>query len=288
MQPANNGDRRMAPVRGTPMQAAQGMRERSISGRIRRADSSSVAGAALTLIDQSGKQVGRAVGDDDGSYLIGAPGAGSYVLIVAADGHQPQACSLVIRDDPVTLDFVLAGSAELSGVVRLTGQDRSAGDVTVTLTDDRGEVIDAYTTGPDGVYRFVGVGSGRYTLVASGLRMQPQADPVTVPESGVLQHDMAITGTVTLEGIARNEHDRVVPDARITVLDVDGNVAAVGHTDETGHYSIKDLPLGDYAVIASGYPPVTSRVSLQGGQTAHDVRLGHQETSNRHNGQGGV
>jgi len=295
MQPENNGDRFGDPLRGAAVPPSPGAAnvapqpsERSVSGRIRHSDSSSVAGAALTLIDQSGRQVSRGTGRDDGSYVIGAPGPGSYVLIVSADGHQPQASSLVVADDPVTLDFTLAGSAELAGVVRLTGQDRPVAEVTVTLTDGRGEVVDAYTTGADGVYRFAGVGSGRYTLVASGPRMRPVADPVTVPESGVLQHDVEITGAVALEGVARNEYDRAIPDARITVLDAEGNVAALAHTDETGHYLINDLPLGDYTVVASGYPPATSRVSLASEQTAHDVRLGHGEAVNRHNGQVGA
>lgn len=292
MQPENNGDRFVDPLRGAAIRATadaadggQGPSERPISGRIRRSDASSVAGAALTLIDQGGKQVGRGTGHEDGSYTIGAPGWGSYVLIVSADGHQPQASGLVVGDEPVTLDFTLAGSAELIGVVRLDGHDRPVADVTITLTDGRGEVVDAYTTGGDGAYRFAGVGSGRYTLVASGPRLRPMAEPVTVPESGVLQHDVKITGAVALEGVARNMQDRVVPDARVTVLDVEGNVAAVAQTDDAGRYLVNDLPLGDYTVVASGYPPATSRVSLAGEQTDHDVRLGYEETSNRHNGQ---
>lgn len=292
MQPENNGDRFVDPLRGAGVGASTGPVgggnspvERTISGRIRRSDSSSVAGAALTLIDQGGKQVSRGTGHDDGGYTIGAPGRGSYVLIVSADGHQPQASSLVVGDDPVTLDFTLAGSAELVGVVRVSGHDGPASDVTVTLTDGRGEVVDAYTTGSDGAYRFAGVGSGRYTLVASGPRMRPVAEPVTVPESGVAQHDVKITGAVALEGVARNTHEQPIPDARITVLDAEGNVAAMAHTDGAGKYLINDLPFGEYTVVASGYPPATSRVSLQGGQTDHDVRLGYEETVNRHNGQ---
>src|SRR5699024_12041801 len=90
MQPENNGDRFGDPLRGAAVPPSPGAAnvapqpsERSVSGRIRHSDSSSVAGAALTLIDQSGRQVSRGTGRDDGSYVIGAPGPGSYVLIVS-------------------------------------------------------------------------------------------------------------------------------------------------------------------------------------------------------------
>ena len=43
-------------------------------------------------------------------------------------------------------------------------------------------------------------------------------------------------------------------------------------------YVISDLPEGEYTVVASGYPPATSHVSLVGGdEAAHDVRLGYEQ-----------
>jgi uncharacterized surface anchored protein len=94
----------------------------------------------------------------------------------------------------------------------------------------------------------------------------------------VLRHDVELSGSVLLAGTARTEEDKIVPDARITVLDAEGNVAAVARTDAGGRYVVSDLPQGDYTVVASGYPPATSQVSLAGGTEAnHDVRLGYDQ-----------
>ena len=61
------------------------------------------------------------------------------------------------------------------------------------------------------------------------------------------------------------------PRRRITV-------AAVARTDSNGRYVVSDLPEGDYTVVASGYPPATSQVTLLGGDdAAHDVRLGYEQ-----------
>jgi len=249
-----------------------------ISGHIRRQDGSSVLGAALTLIDQRGRQVSRATAGGDGGYTINAPGEGTYVLIVSASGHQPQASSVVVGNGPARVDLTLVGSGELTGFVRLAGTGDPLPGVTVTLTDSRGEVTGASITTNEGAYAFHGVGSGNYTLVASAERMRPTAVMLTVPESGLLRQDVELASAVVLAGTARTEGDRPVPDARITVLDADGNVAAVARTDSEGRYVISDLPEGDYTVVASGYPPATSQVNLPGGGEArHDVRLGYEQ-----------
>ncbi|GAB3585930.1 MFS transporter [Amycolatopsis endophytica] len=249
-----------------------------VTGTIRRQDGTAVGGAALTLIDQRGRQVSRATGSADGGYSIGAPGNGAYVLIVSAAGHQPQAASVVVGDGPSRLDLTLVGSGELSGVVRVAGAGSPLAGATVTLTDSRGEVTGAAISDAQGAYLFNGVSSGTYTLVASADRMRPVASLITVPDSGVLQQDVEIAPAVLLAGTARTDGGRPVPDARITVLDTEGNVAAVARTDENGQYVVSDLPEGDYTVVASGYPPATSQVNLPGGgDVSHDVRLGYEQ-----------
>ncbi|SEF28616.1 drug resistance transporter, EmrB/QacA subfamily [Amycolatopsis pretoriensis] len=248
-----------------------------VTGHVRRQDGSHVSGAALTLIDQRGRQVARATGAADGSYSVPSQGPGAYVLIVSAHGHQPQASSVVISNGPATVDVTLTGSGELTGTVKAAATGSPLANVTVTLTDGRGEVNGAFITTTDGTYAFVGVGAGAYTLVASGAGYRPVAVTLTVPDSGVLRHDVELSSSVQLSGVARTEGDRVVPDARITVLDAEGNVAAVARTDAEGRYLVSDLPAGAYTVVASGYPPATSQVELTGGESGHDVRLSYDQ-----------
>ncbi|MDR3032241.1 MAG: MFS transporter [Kitasatospora sp.] len=248
-----------------------------ITGHVRRQDSSHVSAAALTLIDQQGRQVARATGNGDGSYSIPTQGPGTYVLIVSAPGHQPQASSVVVGANPANLDVTLTGSGELTGVVRSIGTETPLANATVTLTDSRGEVNGAFITAEDGVYTFNGVGAGQYTLVASGPHYRPVAVTLTVPDSGILRHDVELAGAVLLQGVARTEGERIVPDARITVLDANGNVSAVARTDSEGRYVVSDLPIGSYTVVASGYPPATSQVTLNDGEAQHDVRLSYEQ-----------
>ena len=257
---------------GSPVQTGG----QPISGYIRRQDGSSVGGAALTLIDQRGRQAARATGRSDGGYTIGTAGPGTYVLIVAASGHQPQAASVVVAEGPARLDIALVGSGGLAGVVRSAGRGTPLSGATVTLMDSRGEVTGTSTSDSDGRYSFAGVGAGTYTLVVSAERMRPVALMLTLPDSDLVDQDLELTSAVVLSGTARTEGDRVVPDALITVLDAEGNVAAVTRTDANGRYVVNDLPEGDYTIVASGYPPATSQISVLGDEAAHDVRLGYE------------
>ncbi|MEU6563805.1 MFS transporter [Nocardia nova] len=257
----------------------------AIGGQVQRADGRPVAGAALTLIDQRGHQVSRATGDGSGRYSIEPPAAGSYVLIVSANGHQPAAVNVTADGRTQRLDLTLQGSGELSGVVRTAGAGRPVAGATVTLTDLRGEVVGAAVTTEGGDYTCHGVVSGTYTLVAVAEHMRPAATALVVPDSGLLRHDIELsplamlTGTVLADGGA-------VPDAQVTVLDRSGNAVATARTDENGRYELTDLAEGEYTVVARGYPPVTSGITVGGGELEHDVRLGYEAGEATDNGHG--
>jgi EmrB/QacA subfamily drug resistance transporter len=264
----NGGGPREAAETGTP-----------ISGQVRRTDRTPVAGAVLTLINHSGKQVARGTSGPDGGYRVTAPLDGVYVLIASCAGHQPQATTLRVAGAGVTTDVLMNGTARATGVVRtIDGQPVAA--ATVTITDTRGEVVGAGTSGPDGRYRFGELLGGSYTLVVSAAGHQPYATTLTVPDTGDAMVDVQLSGAARISGVARVGADdgRPVFDARVTLVDAGGNVVAMTSTDESGGYTFTDMPDGEYTVIASGYPPVTSHPRVAAGEEqVHNVVLGHTD-----------
>lgn len=246
----------------------------SIGGHVRREDGRPVSGVALTLIDQRGHQVSRALGDGGGAYRIETPAAGHYVLIASAGGHMPSAVNVKVDGHAQQLDLTLQGSGELSGTVRTAGQGEPLPGATITLTDPRGEVVGAAVTGADGGYVCNGVVSGVYTLVAVAEHMRPFATTLVVPDSGLLHYDLELTAMAMLSGTVV-AGGRVVPDALVTVLDAAGTPIGTARTDEDGRYTLTDLVEGGYTVVARGYPPVASRVTVSGGQVDHSVELGY-------------
>jgi hypothetical protein len=245
-----------------------------IRGFVRGGDGVPVAHAALTLIDVRGHQIGRATTRSDGRYGLSTPGSGTYVLIASAGDHDPQAATLVVGDQPIDFDLVLVGSGGLIGTVRsLDG--KPVQDAMVVVTDVRGEVIATGTTDADGAYAFNQVAAGTYTLAVSAAAYRPSAIPVEVG-SDQTRHDVELLPGARVRGTVRAEGRGPLADARVTLLDAAGNVIGVAMTGSDGEYAFADLTGGQYTVMASGYPPVASAVTLNGqGEDAHDVWLGH-------------
>lgn len=248
-----------------------------VHGTVRHSDGTAVAGAALTLIDVAGAQIGRVTGGADGRYALPTPGPGPYVLIAAAGGHQPQAVSVTVGELPVELDIVLGGAGRLTGRVR-SADGLPVRDAAVTLTDARGEVVATTRSGPEGTYGITELLAGEYTLAVGGAGLRPAALPVTVRAARETRQDVELTGGSTLRGTVRAGGARPVEDARVTLLDAAGNVVDTLTTGPDGTFRFHGLATGEYTVIATGYPPVATVVRMAGGDRAErDVLLGHED-----------
>ncbi|MFI0235462.1 MFS transporter [Streptomyces sp. NPDC016845] len=248
-----------------------------VCGTVRHSDGTAVPRAALTLIDVGGTQIGRGASGDDGRYALSTPGAGSYVLIAAAGGHQPQAVTVTVGERPVDLDVVLGGAGRLAGSV-LTADGTPVRDAIVTLTNVHGEVVSTTRSGREGAYVITELVAGEYTLAASAPAFRPAALPVTVMASRETRQDVELAGGAVLRGTVRAGGGRPVEEARVTLLDAAGNVVDTLTTGADGTFRFVDLSSGEYTVIAAGYPPVATVLQVAGGgRTERDLQLGHED-----------
>ncbi|MFF9602253.1 MFS transporter [Streptomyces sp. NPDC014684] len=248
-----------------------------VCGTVQHPDGTVVPRAALTLIDVAGQQIGRGASGDDGRYALATPGVGSYVLIAAAGGHQPQAVSVTVGERPVELDVVLGGAGRLAGSV-LTADGTPVRDATVTLTNVHGEVVASTRSGREGGYVITELVAGEYTLAASAPAFRPAALPVTVQAARETRQDVELAGGAVLWGTVRASGGRPVEDARVTLLDAAGNVVDTLTTGADGTFRFVDLSSGEYTVIAAGYPPVATVLQVAGGgRTERDLQLGHED-----------
>ncbi|MBP0458134.1 MFS transporter [Streptomyces bomunensis] len=249
----------------------------AVCGTVQHYDGTVVPRAALTLIDVQGQQIGRGASNEEGRYALTVPGAGSYVMIAAAGGHQPQAVTVTVGDRPVDLDVVLGGAGRLAGAV-VTADGTPVRDAAVTLTDVRGEVVASTRSGREGMYVIGELVAGEYTLAASAPAFRPAALPVSVQSSRETRQDVELAGGAVLRGTVRASGGRAVEDARVTLLDAAGNVVDTLTTGPDGTFRFVDLSSGEYTVIAAGYPPVATVLQVAGGgRTERDLQLGHED-----------
>jgi EmrB/QacA subfamily drug resistance transporter len=246
-----------------------------VHGFVRGAESAPVPQAAITLISLSGRQLGRSVAQADGAYALSAPGTGSYVLIASADGYQPQASTIVVGEEPLAYDILLSGTSGLTGVVRAAGSALPVKDAMVIVTDVRGDLLATAATGEQGQFAFTDLVPGPVTVAVNASGFRPRALPVEVGATGITRIEVDLDAGARLQGVVRAPHGPLA-DARVTLVDQAGNVVGTATTGEDGAYAFTDLDSGEYTVIATGYPPVATGLTVSGtGVDGHDIELAH-------------
>jgi EmrB/QacA subfamily drug resistance transporter len=249
----------------------------AVRGQVRDGTGAPVPRTAITLLDNAGRQLARAVSGADGTYAVDTAEHGSLVLIGSAPGYQPQVVTLSLNGAPVSHDLVILPSpGGLAGTVR-GGDGEVLPGALVVATDQHGDVTASTTTGMDGGYRIGDLLPGDYTLSVSAPGHRPAAVPATVTAE-TARCDIQLTVAATLRGTVRTPDGRVLDDARVTLIDAAGNVVGTRTTSVDGSYAFTDLSSEQYTVIASGYPPVATQVTLDGGREGVDILLGHKES----------
>ncbi|MFJ9894176.1 MFS transporter [Streptomyces sp. NPDC091280] len=247
-----------------------------LRGFVRGAESAPLPQAAVTLISLGGRQLGRSVTQADGSYTLDAPSVGSYVLIASADGFQPQASTVVVNGhEPVAYDVLLSGTSGLNGLVRAADSGLPVKDAMVIVTDVRGDLLSAGTTGEQGEFAFAELVPGAVTVAVNADGYRPRALPVEVGGTGVTRVEIDLDSGARVLGVVRAPHGPLA-DARVTLVDAAGNVVGTATTGTDGAYAFTDLSGGEYTVIATGYPPVATALTVNGrGADGHDIELAH-------------
>jgi hypothetical protein len=243
-----------------------------VSGRIDGPGELPLSGATVTITDHGGTQLAKAVTGADGGFRLRLTAGGSFLLICAAEHHQPAAALINVAAGEIRRVLSLAGSGQVAGTVTDRG-GRPLGDATLKLTDPKGTVVATTRAGTDGRYLVDGLDGPQYTLTASAPHARAVSRTVSPDEPGrvdfVLTVGGVLTGSVKVAGSGRP-----VPEASVLVVDRSGAVAGAATSGPDGRYELRDLPPGVYTVAASGHAPVATRVELIGDRTDHDIMLG--------------
>jgi hypothetical protein len=175
----------------------------------------------------------------------------------------------------MTDNTALRETLTVFGTVQRTEGPPVSGAV-VTLADMSGRKIGSAYTGPDGDYRLDVTTGGTYLIIASAQGHEPVASLVAVGD-GTVRHDMTVAGIGGLAGAVRLAGSgRPVPDATITVTDVQGEVVGTARTGQEGGFSFISLPEGTYTLVvaAASHQPAAAAVTIRQGTQAHqDLEL---------------
>lgn len=154
----------------------------------------------------------------------------------------------------------------------------------ITLLDDQGRQLARTRADNAGSFHLTGVAPGRYLLICSGVGMYhpvstvvefgPKGltlDPFVLVEAPVdpMSPDSEVAGTV---------RDALGPvaDALVTLLDGNGVLCTMTHTDRAGRFRVVGPTLGGpstLTVVGAGFEPTSAALFLPPGVLRHDVVL---------------
>ncbi len=264
----------------------------AIEGRVVDASGNPVTANVFCVSLRSGVQgIGNAVTDESGHYFIGDLTAGSYYVIVSANGYMPKFYDNVSNVMQAS-KLKLAEGDTISGVdfvmdVPATGSGSISG--TITRQDDGSPIADAWvyafsqdnplsllkfftTSGSDGSYRFVDLPDGNYTIYVQAegylsefyddASMPIQATKVQIQGGNqVTDIDIALEEGGSISGFVRGPSGEGLAGVKVAALPADfqpslEHLAASPRfqfavSDSQGAYTISGLPVGDYKVGAA-------------------------------------
>ncbi len=199
---------------------------------------------------------------------VPAPGAGRHAL---TNGVVPRPDGALDRPDAprpqvgASLDPDAApvpvpdGPGVFGAAIRADGQGLAT--VVVTVADPTGRQEARARTDHDGRYAIALRSPGTYLVVAAAGSYQPHAALVVVDPHAATRHDLPLSGTSGVHGHVRHGGEPVT-GAAVTLIDAQGDVAAVGTTDGAGCYRLAGIPDGAYTLTAASAGHRPSAVSL--------------------------
>lgn len=223
----------------------------TISGRIVNSQGAAIPGIVVAAAAEDGTSY-PATTMEDGSYVIDALPAGTYEIEAGGGNLTISIASditVISGGRTANINLVLQTAATISGTV--IGPNGPVEGAHVTAADEDGAGA-ATTTDASGHYTLTGLSSGLYsvTFMDSDLAIG-RTDNVSLNAgtslAGInvtLAAGGAVTGQLQVSGTG-------APAAGMLVTLTGSSDSFSGFTDEDGEFLIKNLPAGNYTVVAS-------------------------------------
>ena len=223
-----------------------------------------VPNATVEVIDKDGKVIITTQTDTNGKVSKDKLPAGDYTVkvIEVPDGYKlPEDQKATVKNSQTTiLIFELEKAiGDLEVVVRDKDTKDPIPNAKVEVLDKDGNVIVTTTTNNEGKVSKDKLPVGDYTIrvteVPDGYNT-PEDQKATVKESTKTTVIFELEkNTGDLEVVVRDKDTKdPIPNAKVEVIDKDGNIIITTQTDSNGNVSKDKLPVGDYTIKVTEVP----------------------------------
>ncbi|MFC7370130.1 carboxypeptidase regulatory-like domain-containing protein [Fictibacillus iocasae] len=241
----------------------------SITGIIRDAAGTPVAGATVRVLDSTGAFVATVLSDSSGLYLVPGLSAGSYQVNVNAEGFQTvvegaQVVSNTATTLNITLSTVPPGAVQGIVTSSVTGLPIAGASVQIRLLSPSGPIFATTLTDPEGEFFVHGLQPNtQYSAIVNGTNFGIQSQTFTAVSGETISLAFSLTpNPATVTGQVVGSDGTPLVNSVVRLVDsVTGAVLVETQTDRLGVYTIPDFDPGTYNLVASNPPVFQSQVS---------------------------
>lgn len=249
----------------------------AVSGEATTEDTQYTGNINLVLTEQTtGNEFTKTISGPNETFTFQDVDIGTYDLTASADRHDTTTINNieVTQNDTTTLNtFELAQSAtsiEATVDVNTTGGGTYDGDMTLTLNDTDGNVVDEATVTDETTTTFVVPSTGDYDLVVDGEYIESTSKTVTLNNEGetaitTISPNELDTGTLSVTA----DTEETVEEIRVTATNVNTNETHNLTIDSSSGTVTKEVIVGDYdlEVDALDHEPRTETVTISANST---------------------
>ncbi|QAS52292.1 carboxypeptidase regulatory-like domain-containing protein [Halobacillus litoralis] len=232
-----------------------------------------IGGAIVQFVNQNNVQLGTAITDQLGQYSVNGLAPGNYNVIASAEGFQTKVGGAIVLSNTTTVVnlSLLASPGAIGGTVT-----PMQSNTIVQLYTASNVFIASVLADVNGVYEFKNIAPGSYILTASALNYTTVAAGAAVNANDTAIVDFTlIADPASFSGLVVDEGGDPIPNATITVLDANEVPISLSGTDDSGFYSVSNLPAGALTIVVSApsYSQVVSGVILTPGASITNVNF---------------
>lgn len=225
----------------------------TLAGEVKDAETDALLSGVSVWVEQNETEIDSETTDEQGYYAIDSIPAGFYDVIASLEGFYNDTVEDVeiIEGNLTEQNFALIPiTGTLEGVVKDTEADTLLPGATVWIEQDDIEIASALTD-EDGFYSIPDIRIGFYDVIASIEDFANDTVKNVEIVDGTVTVDFELSPIGALEGVVKDvAADSFLPDVKVWIEQEDIKIDSA-LTDEDGYYSIPDINIGLYDVIAS-------------------------------------
>ncbi|MBM7553900.1 carboxypeptidase regulatory-like domain-containing protein [Thalassobacillus pellis] len=244
-----------------------------IAGNVVTLGGAPIQGATVSVANSNGSLITTVLTDENGLFFVDGLAPDQYTLTVfAANFQNSQAGAFVTAGQTTPVEVtLLPNPGSITGVV-----DPVVPNTIIQLRNANNVLIDSVTANADGTFRFNNLAPELYIVSASAPNFSTVQTGTLVEASQTSQVALTMTANpASVSGRVTDNDGNPVPEATVQVLDLNGVLIATGFANAEGNYTIGNLPVGTFTVVANApsFGQVITGIDLEPGEELANINF---------------